>query len=81
MLFVQNFQLNPGEAPTAVRVILQASTGLLFNIAAEDVRPLRDSEFTQVVFRLPNTVPPGTCTVSVFAHTRQTNIGTIRVVP
>ncbi|HEX7333951.1 MAG TPA: SBBP repeat-containing protein [Pyrinomonadaceae bacterium] len=81
MLFAQNLQLNPGEAPSAVRVILQASTGLLFSIPAEDVRPLRDSEFTQVVFRLPNTVPPGTCTVSIFAHTRQSNTGTIRVVP
>jgi hypothetical protein len=81
VLFAQGLQLNPGETPSAVRVILQASTGLLFSIPAEDVRPLRDSEFTQVVIRLPNTIPPGTCAVSFFAHSRQSNFGTLRIAP
>ena len=81
MLFAQNLQLNPGELPSAVRVILQASNGLFFNVPAEDVRPLRDSEFTQVVFRLPNTLPPGTVTATIFAHTRQSNSGTFRIAP
>jgi hypothetical protein len=80
-LFAQGLQLNPGEQPSAVRVILQTNNGQFFNIAAEDVRQTRGTEFTQVVFRLPNTLPPGPCTVSIFAHSRQTNFGTIRIAP
>ncbi|MCA1576617.1 MAG: carboxypeptidase regulatory-like domain-containing protein [Acidobacteria bacterium] len=79
MLFAQNLQLNPGELPGAVRVNLQASNGQFFNLAAEDVRPLRDSEFTQVIFRLPNVLAPGTCTVASVAHSKTTNIGTFRI--
>lgn len=81
VLFAQNLQLNPGELASAVRVILVSSTGLLFNLPAEDVRPLRDSEFTQVIVRLPNTIPPGTATVFIFAHQRQTNSAPLRIVP
>jgi len=80
-LFAQGLQLNPGEQPSAVRVILQTNDGVFFNIPAEDVRQTRGSEFTQVVFRLPNTLPPGPCTVFIFAHSRQSNFGTIRIAP
>ena len=80
-LFAQGLQLNPGEQPSAVRVILQSNNGLFFSIPAEDVRQTRGSEFTQVIFRLPDTVAPGTCTVSIFAHSRQSNFGTIRIAP
>ena len=79
VLFAQNLQLNPGELPSAVRVLVQANNGLFFSIPAEDVRPMRDSEFTQVVFRLPNNLPPGTCLVAIFAHQQQSNIGTFRI--
>jgi Calx-beta domain/Carboxypeptidase regulatory-like domain/Beta-propeller repeat len=80
-LFAQNLQLNPGEQPSAVRVLLQSSSFQFFSISAEDVRPVRDSEFTQVVFRLPNNLTPGTCTVQIFAHSRTSNTGTFRVAP
>jgi hypothetical protein len=50
-------------------------------VFAEDVRPLRESEFTQVVFRLPNTLPAGTYSVFIVAHGLVSNGGTIRIVP
>jgi len=34
-----------------------------------------------VVFRLPNNVAAGTCTVLIRAHTLVSNNGTIRIVP
>ena len=81
VLFAQNLQLNPGESSAAVIVRLQSPIGQIFQVQAEDVRPLRDSEFTQVIIRLPNTMPPGTYLVTIFAHTRTSNSGTIRIVP
>lgn len=81
MLFAQNLRLNPGELPSAVFVRFSLSNNILLQTPAEDVRPLRESEFTQVVFRLPNGLPPGTYTVQIFAHTRLSNSGTIRIAP
>jgi photosystem II stability/assembly factor-like uncharacterized protein len=81
VIFAQNLKLNPGETQSAVIVRLTSNIGQIFQMAAEDVRPLRDSEFTQVIIRLPNTVPPGTYNVTIFAHTRTSNSGTIRIVP
>ena len=79
-LYVRNLQLNPGELPSAVFVILTASNGQ-FNIPAEDVTPIPNTDLSQVTFRLPNTVATGTVTVVVFAHNLATNSGTIRIVP
>jgi hypothetical protein len=62
-------------------VNLQAGNGQFFSIPAEDVRPLRDTEFTQVIFRLPPTLPPGTCTVQIVAHSRTSNSGTLTIAP
>ena len=76
MLFAQNLQLNPGELPGAVLVRLFASNGQVFQVSAEDVRPLRNSEFTQVIIRLPNNFPAGTTTAFILAHSRQRNSGT-----
>jgi len=81
MLFAQNLQLNPGEPPSQVLVRFTLNNSVILQVPAEDVRPLRESEFTQVVFRLPTGLPPGTYTVQIFAHTRLTNGGTLRIVP
>ncbi|HEX3249193.1 MAG TPA: Calx-beta domain-containing protein, partial [Pyrinomonadaceae bacterium] len=81
MLFAQNLQLNPNEVSSAVIVRLTASNNQTFDIPAEDVRALRESEFTQVVFRLPTSLPAGNCTVVIRAHSRTSNSGTIRIVP
>ncbi len=81
MLFAQNLQLNPGESSSQVFVRLTLNNSVILQVPAEDVRPLRDSEFTQVVFRIPNGLAPGTYTVSILAHTKLSNTGTIRIVP
>jgi hypothetical protein len=80
MLFAQNLQLNPGEPPSQVSVRFTLNNSVILQVPVEDVRALRESEFTQVVFRLP-TLAPGTYTVQIFAHTRLSNGGTIQIVP
>ncbi|HEX2268737.1 MAG TPA: Calx-beta domain-containing protein, partial [Pyrinomonadaceae bacterium] len=79
-LFARNLQLNPGEFPSAVFVRL-ISGNFFFDVQAEDVRLIPDSEFTQVVIRLPNAMPPGTYTAQIRAHGRESNTGTIRIAP
>jgi hypothetical protein len=81
ILFARNLQLNPGEVPSAVIVRLTASNNQIFDVPAEDVRSIPDSEFTQVVIRLPNNLGAGICTVVIRAHTRASNGGTIRIAP
>ena len=81
VLFARNLQLNPGEAASAVVVRLQSSTFQLFDLPAQDVRPIPGTEFTQVIIRLPDNVSPGTCTLNIRAHTRISNIGTFRIAP
>jgi methionine-rich copper-binding protein CopC len=81
MLFAQNLRLNPGELSSAVFVRLTLNNSVILQMPAEDVRALRESEFTQVVFRLPTGLRPGTYTVQILAHTRLSNGGTIRIVP
>ena len=80
-LIAKNLELNPGESPTAVIVRITAVGGGFFDVPAEDVRPIHDFEFTQVVFRLPNNLPVGTRTVTIRAHGRVSNAGTIRIIP
>lgn len=79
--FARNLQLNPGEPASAVIVRFTASNLQIFDVPAEDVRVIPNSEFTQVVARLPNNLSVGTCTVVIRAHTRTSNSGTIRIVP
>jgi len=79
--FVRGLQLNPGESPSNVGVFLMHSSGIGVFPAAEDVRPIPNTEFTQVIVRLPNNLLVGTYTVQIVAHSRQTNTGTIRIVP
>lgn len=89
LLFARNLELNPGESAGAV-VVRLATGGNTFNIPADDVRhvfevpdvlSVRDSELTQVKFRLSAILPPGTYTVTILAHGRTSNQGTIRIVP
>jgi Calx-beta domain/Beta-propeller repeat/Carboxypeptidase regulatory-like domain/CarboxypepD_reg-like domain len=80
MFFVRGLQLDPGEPPTAVVVILTAGSSQ-FGVPAEDVRAVPGVDFTQVVVRLPEGLAAGTCTISIRAHSRTTNIGKIRIAP
>lgn len=79
IIFATNLQLTQGETSSSVVVNLIDSSGISYDIAAEDVRPVPNSNFTQVIFRLPNNLPIGTCTIKVKAHGQVSNAGTIRI--
>ena len=79
LLFVTNLQLLPGEPPSVVTVNLVDSNSQSHNIPAENVQAVPNNNFTQVIFRLPDSLPPGTCTLKVIAHGQESNVGTIRI--
>jgi parallel beta-helix repeat protein len=79
MLFARNLQLDPGESASAVTVRLIAGNNQFFDVPAEDVRPVPDSDLTHVIFRLPDNLAAGSCSVTVRAHGRTSNPGTIRI--
>ncbi len=80
--FTRNLQLNPGELSSAVVVrFTNTANGFIFQVPATDVRAIPNTEFTQVVVRLPAGLPPATYFVQIGAHTQLSNGGTIRIVP
>ena len=81
LIFVTNVNLAPGETPAAVVVNLVDSNNQSHDIAAENVWTGASSDFSQVTFRLPDTLPPGTCTIMVKLHGQFSNIGAIRIRP
>ena len=81
IFLANNLQLNPGETSSAVVVRFIGSNNQQFNVQADDVRSVPGFDFTQVMVKLPGTLPPGTCTVTIRAHGRVSNIGTIRIAP
>lgn len=81
MLFVKNLELNPGENSSAVVVRMIGSTNQAVEVFSEDFSPVPNTDLMQVVFRLPNTLPPGTCTIFIRSHGRISNLGTIRIAP
>ncbi len=80
-LFVRNLQLNPGETSSAVVVRLVASNNQVFDVSAEDFRAIPGTDLMQVTFRMPNTIPAGTATVTIRSHLRVSNMGTLRIAP
>ncbi|HEY5838117.1 MAG TPA: SBBP repeat-containing protein [Pyrinomonadaceae bacterium] len=81
VVFATNLSLNPGETAADVVVTLIDSSSQTHNIAAEDVRAIPGSDFTQVRFRLPNGLPAGNCTIVVKAHGQTSNTGIFRIAP
>ena len=80
MLLARHLQLNPGEPSQAVFVRFTAQNGQIFELQAEDVRPIPNSELTQVSVRLPNVLFAGNYTVFIRAHSKISNTGVIRIV-
>jgi Calx-beta domain len=58
MFFVRGLELNPGEPPSAV-VVRMVNGFDLFDVPAEDVRPVPGFDLTQVTVRLPDGMPAG----------------------
>lgn len=79
IVFVTNLQLAQGETASSVIVNLVGINNESYNLPAEDVRPVPGFNFTQVIFRLPDNLAPGTCTIKVKAHSQESNAGTIRI--
>jgi hypothetical protein len=79
MVFVMNLQLAQGETSSNVVLNLVDSNNESYDVLAEDVRPIPNFQFTQVTFRLPNSLASGTCTIKVEAHGQASNSGTIRI--
>ncbi len=80
-LFTAGFTLNPGETASDVTVNLVDTNSQSRDIAAEDVRAVPNSNFTQVTFRLPDGLLAGNCQIRVKVHGQTSNAGTIRIVP
>ncbi|MFY9621540.1 MAG: choice-of-anchor Q domain-containing protein [Pyrinomonadaceae bacterium] len=81
ILFALDLQLNSGESPSVVKVILVDGNGQTHEVAADDVRTMPNTTFTQVTFRLPDALAAGTCQAMIKVHDRISNTGTFRIVP
>ena len=79
ILFVANLQLLPNEASSSVVVNLIDSNNQSYDISAEDVRPVPNLALKQVIFRLPNNLAPGLCTLTVKAHGQTSNPGKMTI--
>jgi hypothetical protein len=67
------------DTAAAVVVNLVDSNSQSFDIPAEDVRAVANSDFVQVTFRLPNNLAVGSCTVRIKFKGRTSNAGTMRI--
>jgi len=81
IIFAQNLRLNQGETASDVIVNLVDGNNQSFDVPAADVRAVPNVDLTQVVFRLPDALAPGTCKVTIKAHGQTSNMGTIRITP
>ena len=81
MIFAQNLRLNQGETLADVVVNLVDANNQSFDVPAADLRAVPNTDLTQVVFRLPDTLASGTCKVIIKAHAQSSNMGTIRITP
>src|SRR5215213_323278 len=79
IVFVRNLQLAQNETAAAVVVNLVDSVNQNFDVPAEAVRPVSNTDFVQVIFRLPGSLAAGKCTVTVKAHGQMSNSGSIRI--
>jgi uncharacterized repeat protein (TIGR01451 family) len=78
-VFVTNLQFAQGEPASAVVVNIIGSNGVNYDLPAEVVGSVPNTDFTQITFRLPDTLAPGTCTIRVKFHAQTSNAGTVRI--
>jgi hypothetical protein len=79
IVFVRNLPLAQSEPATAVVVNLIDSNKQSYDVPAESVRAVDNTDFTQVIFRLPDGLAPGACTLAIKIHGQTSNTGTIRI--
>ncbi|HJU92491.1 MAG TPA: Ig-like domain repeat protein [Pyrinomonadaceae bacterium] len=78
IVFAANLQGNLAVIPSVI-VTLVDGNNQTHDVPAEDVRPATHPDFSQVVFRLPNSLAPGVCRVTIKSQERTSNTGTIRI--
>lgn len=79
IVFVSNLVLLQGEPSSGVVVNLVDGSMQSYDIPAEDVRPVPNFGFVQVIFRLPDNLAIGLCSISIKAHGEVSNVGLIRI--
>jgi len=79
MIFASNLPLAQGDTSSDVVVSLIDSNNQTYDTPAEDVRPVPNFPFVQIIFRLPDNLPVGTCTVRITVHGQMSNLGTFKV--
>jgi len=78
-IFTTNLQLAPDESSASVVVNLIDSNNQGYDLPAEDVRSVPNTDFAQIIFRLPDNLAAGTSSLHVTAHGQVSNTGTMRV--
>jgi hypothetical protein len=79
IVFARNLQLSPGETAASVIVNVVDSNSQSFDVFAEQVQSLPNTDLVQVTFRLPNSLAAGNCTIRIKHQLRTSNAGTIRI--
>ncbi len=79
MVFVTNLELAAGEPASSVMVQLMDSSNATQTVSAEDVRRVPGFDFSQIMFRLPSSLPPGNYSIKVMAKGQTTNTAVIRI--
>jgi uncharacterized protein (TIGR03437 family) len=73
------FVLNLPAQPPSVVVNMIDANNKNYDVVAEDIRPVIGTGLTQIVFRLPNDLAAGFCSVRISAAGHTTNTGVIRI--
>jgi len=81
IVFARKFLLLPGETANSVMVELYDADGFYFQVLAEDVRSVSNTNLTQVTFRLSDNLAPGKYTTFIRAHGQTSNAGSITISP
>jgi len=79
VVFVRNLVLAQGELPSSVLVNLVDANNQTFDVPAESVRQMSNTDLVQLVFALPNNLAAGACSLKIKAHGQASNTGTIRI--
>jgi hypothetical protein len=83
IVFAENLTLAFFEPPSTVTVNLIDSNSQSFTVPAEHIAPVSITglNVTQIVFRLPNGLAPGTCVIKLTVHGKVSNSATFRIAP
>jgi hypothetical protein len=79
LLFVRNLQLAAGENASVITVHLVDALGNSFDVSAENLLSIPGFDFSQLTFRLPDTLAPGTYTIEIRVHDQVSNTGKIQI--